>query len=120
VWVVRAMAARKLVFEPVVAIDVDEEAVEATRRNAAANGVDLDASLLDAGSGALPQSEVAVANIDLPTISRLKPSPSCRMLVTSGHYRTDHPAIAGFDHVGRRASEEPTDHQRGREAATRP
>ena len=40
---VLAIAAAKLGFAPVIAVDVDEAAIEATRANAAANGVEVDA-----------------------------------------------------------------------------
>jgi ribosomal protein L11 methyltransferase len=98
---VLAIVACKLGYEPVVAIDVDQAAVEATRRNAAANGVAIEAKLFDACAGALPESEIAVANIDLGTISRLEPSARCRVLATSGYYETDRPEIAEFVHADR-------------------
>ena len=47
---VLAIAARKLGFGPVTAIDVDEAAVEAAARNAQANGVEVDVRLLAAAS----------------------------------------------------------------------
>ena len=103
---VLAIAACKLGFDPVVAIDIDEAAVEATRRNAAANGVDVEATLFDAASGILPAAEVAVANIDLRAISALKPPPQCCVLVTSGYFERDRPAVAGFGHLERLAKEE--------------
>ena len=53
------------------AIDADEAAVEAATRNAAANGVEVDVRLLDAATDELPAAEIAVANIDLPTLGRL-------------------------------------------------
>jgi ribosomal protein L11 methyltransferase len=103
---VLAIAACKLGYAPVTAVDIDEAAVEATKRNGEANGVVVDARLLDAGSDALPDAEIAVANIDLRTISRLEPSARCRVLVTSGYYVRDRPAVAGFGHVERRVQEE--------------
>jgi ribosomal protein L11 methyltransferase len=98
-----AIAARKLGYEPVAAIDLDEAAVEATRRNAAANGVAVEAELLEAGAGTLPEAEVVVANIDLRTISRLKPPARCRVLVTSGYYEGERPEVAGFARADRLA-----------------
>ena len=50
---VLAIAACKLGYEPVVAIDDDEVAVAATKLNAEANGVPVEAALLDAAGGAL-------------------------------------------------------------------
>jgi ribosomal protein L11 methyltransferase len=103
---VLAIAACKLGFEPVIAVDVDENAVETTRRNAGGNGVAVDARLLDAAGAALPEAEIAVANIDLRTISRLVLSAHCRVFVMSGYYETDRPEVAGFKHVERRVAEE--------------
>jgi ribosomal protein L11 methyltransferase len=98
---VLAIAACKLGFGPVLAIDSDEAAVEAATRNAAANGVELEARLLDATAEGLPAAEVSLANIDLATLARV--SPPSRSIVTSGYYESDRPAFAGFAHVDRRA-----------------
>jgi ribosomal protein L11 methyltransferase len=103
---VLAIAACKLGYEPVVAIDVDEAAVEATSRNAAANGVAIEARLFDASAGTLPEAEIAVANIDLGTIARLEPPARCRVLVTSGYYETDRPEVPEFVHAERLVGEE--------------
>jgi len=103
---VLAIAACKLAYGPVIAVDVDEAALEATKRNAAMNGVALETTLVDAGSAALPDAEVTVANIDLRTISRLEPPARCRTVVTSGYYETDQPAVVGFRHLERRVQEQ--------------
>jgi ribosomal protein L11 methyltransferase len=97
---VLAIAACRLGFEPVVAVDSDPAAVEAAMRNAAANGVELEARLLDATAGGLPAADVALANIDLATLVRL--SPASRSIVTSGYYEIDRPDLAGFVHAARR------------------
>jgi ribosomal protein L11 methyltransferase len=60
-----AIAAAKLGFEPVVALDADEAAVETARANSVANGVDIEVRRADALRDALPASEIAVANITL-------------------------------------------------------
>jgi len=103
---VLAIAASKLGFAPVTAIDADEAAVEATRRNAAANGVTVAAMLFDAAGEVLPDAEIAVANIDSRTIARFEPSGRCHTLVTSGYYESDRPAVPGFEHVDRRTREQ--------------
>ena len=102
---VLAIAACKLGYEPVIAVDLDDAAVEATRRNADANGVVVETGLLDVGGGALPDGEIAVANIDLKTISGLVPPARCRVLVTSGYYEGDLPEIAGYRRLERRVQE---------------
>jgi ribosomal protein L11 methyltransferase len=102
---VLAIAACKLGYEPVLAIDVDEAAVAATRQNAEANGVPVEAALLDAAGGALPGGQIAVANIDLRTVSELVLPEPCHVLATSGYLETDQAAVAGFTHVDRLVKE---------------
>ena len=102
---VLAIAACKLGFEPVVAIDVDEAAVAATGDNAETNGVAVDVALLDAAGGALPDAEIAVANIDFRTVSELVLPERCHVLVTSGYCESERPAVAGFAHVDRLVKE---------------
>jgi ribosomal protein L11 methyltransferase len=99
---VLAIAARKLGFGPVTAIDVDEAAVEAAARNAQANGVEVDVLLLDAASDELPAAEIVVANIDLPTLGRLVIPSNSTALVTSGYYKADHLTFPGFAHLARK------------------
>jgi ribosomal protein L11 methyltransferase len=100
---VLAIAAATLGFRPVVAIDSDEAAVEATMRNASANLVELDVRQVDAVTESVPDAMIVLANIDLPTLTRLAPPPGCQMLVTSGYSENDQPAFAGFDHSARQA-----------------
>ena len=99
-----AIAAVRLGYAPVFAVDVDESAIEATVRNAAVNGVDVDARLLDLEGDGPPPADVAVANIDLRTISTLRPASTT--LVTSGYYAGDRPEISGFEQVERRVQGE--------------
>jgi len=102
---VLAIAASRLGFGPVTAIDTDEAAVAATGRNAAANGVVIATRTFDATTGVLPDAEIAVANIDSSTIAQLEPSERCRVFVTSGYYESERPSLAGFEHADRRAGE---------------
>lgn len=97
-----AIAAAKLGFAPVLAIDSDEAAVEAAMRNAAANDVAIDVRLLDAASDELPSAEIVLANIDLRTIELLAPPSECKMLVTSGYYEQDRPSFEGFARMARK------------------
>jgi ribosomal protein L11 methyltransferase len=102
---VLAIAACKLGYEPVGAIDVDEAAVAATRDNADANGVHVEAALVDAAGGSLTDAEIAVANIDFGMVSELVLPERCHVLVTSGYYESDRPVVAGFAHVERLVKE---------------
>ena len=100
---VLAIAAATLGFRPVVAIDSDEAAVEAATRNASANLLKLDVRHVDAVTESVPDAKIVLANIDLPTLTRLAPPPGCQMLVTSGYSENDQPAFPGFDHSARQA-----------------
>jgi ribosomal protein L11 methyltransferase len=100
---VLAIAARKLGFGPVVAIDSDEAAIDAATRNAAANGVELEIRLHDATAETLPAAEIVLANLDLPTLARLTPPAESNALITSGYDEGNRLAFAGFAHDARRA-----------------
>jgi ribosomal protein L11 methyltransferase len=98
---VLSIVAAKTGFAPVLAFDSDEHAVVATRANAAANDVDVEATLADVLADELPQSDVAVANITRPTLEALAPRLRSRWLVSSGYLPTDGSALTAFDHVRR-------------------
>jgi ribosomal protein L11 methyltransferase len=60
---VLALAAARLGFSPVLACDDDPAAIEATRANAAANGIALECFLADARRDPLPPAPLWLANI---------------------------------------------------------
>lgn len=62
---VLSIAAARLGFSPVTAVDYDEASVEAARANAARNGVTLDARRIDLLSEPPPAAETVVANVPL-------------------------------------------------------
>jgi ribosomal protein L11 methyltransferase len=93
---VLAIAAARLGFAPVVAVDHDPSAIEATRRNAQANGVELELRLADALGEALPAADVAVANISAESVGVVLPRLDARTVVASGYLERDAPAPAGF------------------------
>jgi ribosomal protein L11 methyltransferase len=99
---VLSIAAAKLGFAPVIGIDVDEAAVEATRRNAQANGADVQARLADAFVDELPGVDVALANVALDVVERLLARLSCETVVTSGYLARDRPRVEGWTFAGRR------------------
>lgn len=103
---VLAIAAVKLGFAPVMALDNDPEAIEATLTNAAANAVTLDVRLADVLAATLPPAEVAVCNISLQALEELTPRLECKTLVASGFLVSDRPALAGFELVERREQQE--------------
>ena len=102
---VLAIAAAKLGFGPVFAVDTDPAAIEATERNAAANGVELDVRPADARSDRLRAVDIVLANLDLPTLGSLTRELDCRLAVTSGYDETHCPALPGFRPVARRTRE---------------
>jgi ribosomal protein L11 methyltransferase len=69
---VLAIAASKLGFEPVTALDSDRAAVEATVRNARANGVELArVARANLRAEAPPSAEVVTANLTRPLLLRV-------------------------------------------------
>ncbi|MFN2616203.1 MAG: 50S ribosomal protein L11 methyltransferase [Thermoleophilaceae bacterium] len=83
---VLAIAASKLGFSPVVAVDSDREAVAATVENARANGVELERVLrADLRQSPSPTADVMTANLTRPLLRRLAESmeaPPARMIVS--------------------------------------
>ena len=98
---VLAIVAARLGFAPVVALDADASAVEATRLNAAANGVSVDVRLGDALVEPPPAGDIALANITRPAAAALAPRLRSRRLVASGYLPTDEPSLPPFRHVRR-------------------
>ena len=96
---VLAIAASRLGFAPVLAIDVDPVAVETTRANAAANGVELDARVVDALSGRLPAADVAVANVLLAPVEAILARLNASEAITSGYLARQRPAHRGWAHL---------------------
>ncbi len=99
---VLSVAAAKLGFDPIVAVDHDAAAVEATRRNASANGVVVDVRRVDAVTAALPAADVGLANIDLAVVEALAPRLDVGLLVTAGYFHSRRPELAGYAHRDRR------------------
>jgi ribosomal protein L11 methyltransferase len=69
---VLAIAAAQVGFAPVTAVDNEEAALEATRANAAANGVELDrVERMDLRSVRPPSADTVAANLMRPLLLRL-------------------------------------------------
>jgi ribosomal protein L11 methyltransferase len=102
---VLSIAAAKLGFAPVIALDHDPQAVEATIRNAEANDVVVDARVADALADPLPAADAAVVNValdvDRPIAGRLR----CDRLVTSGYLASESPELPGYRREARREAE---------------
>jgi ribosomal protein L11 methyltransferase len=102
---VLAIAAAKLGFGPVRAVDVEEAAVEVARANALTNDVEIEVSKLDAISDDLPAADVVLANIALDAVQSVGRRAEATRLVTSGYLQSDEPDLPGWKHVSRARSE---------------
>jgi ribosomal protein L11 methyltransferase len=94
---VLSVAAAKLGFAPVHAVDIDEVALEVTRANADANDV-----ALEVGTDLRP-SGLAVMNIALDVVERMLPELPVERAITSGYLERDEPQADGWRAVTRRA-----------------
>jgi ribosomal protein L11 methyltransferase len=99
---VLALAAARLGFGPVTAVDVDPAAAEAASANARANGVDLDVRLLDARADALPAADLAVANLSLEAVEAIGPALAAPRLIAAGYLAGDRPRPGRFRRLARR------------------
>lgn len=93
---VLSIAAAKLGFGPVIALDHDEVTAETARQNARVNGVDIEVRLLEALADPLPDADIAVANISASILEALAPRIEARLLITSGYLASDAPEISHF------------------------
>jgi ribosomal protein L11 methyltransferase len=93
---VLSIAAAKLGYSPVRALDIDEVALEVTAANAAANGVAIELVAEP------PQAELAVLNIALDVVEQVLPTLEVERAITSGYLERDEPRAAGWHSVERR------------------
>jgi len=92
---VLAIAGALLGFVPVRAVDVEQTAVDATRANARANGVEIVVELV-AADMVLPAAAVVVANISLAAVASLPARIDAHTLVTSGYLESDQMTLEGW------------------------
>jgi ribosomal protein L11 methyltransferase len=102
---VLSIAAAKLGFAPVLAVDLDPQAIEATLRNAAANDVVVDASVADAAESELPETTNAVVNVALDLDGRIAERLGCERVITSGYLAAESPGLPGYRREDRREAE---------------
>ena len=93
---VLAIAASRLGFQPVLAVDNDPVAVETTVANALVNGVAVEAAVLDGEVDELPAVDIAVANVLLAPVERILARLDARVAITSGYLAADHPRSPGW------------------------
>jgi ribosomal protein L11 methyltransferase len=93
---VLSIAAAKLGFAPVLAFDFDPQAVEATERNAADNGVAIDVRSADLYEDELPETSLALANIAAEAALGLSGRLRSERVITSGYLVSDDPQLEGY------------------------
>ncbi len=98
---VLAIAAARLGFVPVVAIDTDPSAIEAAERNARDNGATIDVRRGDALADPLPDAGVVIANVSGAFVSDLAPRLLASRLVASGYLESEQPIAAGYEPIRR-------------------
>jgi len=92
-----SIAAALLGHAPVISVDIEAAAIEATNENAARNGVTLDARLVAADDD-LPPADVGVANISVDAVRVLPERIDVRALITSGYLVDQACGLTGFAH----------------------
>jgi ribosomal protein L11 methyltransferase len=93
---VLSIAAARLGYDPVIAVDNDPVAVETTVANAAANGVEVDARILDGEVDRLPVADVTVANVLLAPVELILARLASGIAITSGYLVGERPAAPGW------------------------
>ena len=93
---VLAIAASRLGYGPIVAIDDDPVAIEVTLANALANGIELEARVVDALSEQVPAADVAVTNVLLAPVESIIARLSVTTVLTSGYLEGEVPVHAGW------------------------
>jgi len=100
-----AVAAAKLAFSPVIALDNDQAAVEAVAANAVRNGVEVEVRRCDALTEQLPLVEVAVVNIARDPDEAVAARFAGRLLIASGYLEGERPAPSGWQAAERRTAD---------------
>ncbi len=98
---VLAIAAARLGFGPVTAVDSDELAVAAARANATANGVSIEVRRLDALARPLPESDLALINIELAPVRALGSKLTAAHVITAGYLAADNLELPGYESLRR-------------------
>jgi ribosomal protein L11 methyltransferase len=93
---VLSVAAAKLGFAPVTAVDIDEVALEVTRANASANGVEVDVAT------EFRAAELGVMNIALDVVEQMLAELPVGRAITSGYLEKDEPQVDGWHRLERR------------------
>jgi ribosomal protein L11 methyltransferase len=100
---VLSIAAAKLGFGPVTAVDADANAVANARENVAANGVEVSVREADALDEAVPDADIALANVTRELVEAVAALKRWPVLVVSGYLVHEPEELPGHRHVARRA-----------------
>ena len=93
---VLSIAAAKLGFGPVAAFDFDPQAVEATARNAADNGVEVDVRQADLRDDELPAARRGPSATTASAAMFASARSAAARAITSGYLVSDEPELAGY------------------------
>ena len=93
---VLSVAAAKLGFVPVTAVDIDEVALEVTSENATANGVAVEVAT------ELRPAHLGVMNIAHDVVERMLAELPVERAITSGYLERDEPCADGWRLLDRR------------------
>ena len=96
-----AVAATRLGFAPVFAVDLDEVAAEVAAMTARVNGVEIDVRRTDVLHDELPRTDVLVANIEPGVVEQLLGRARSNVAVTSGYLAAEAPQAPGWAGVDR-------------------
>jgi ribosomal protein L11 methyltransferase len=96
-----AVAAVRLGFAPVTAVDIDPIAVEVANDTARENGAVIQARRADVLVDELPPADVVVANIELGVVEQLLARIDAHKAVTSGYLASERPEAPGWRPVER-------------------
>jgi ribosomal protein L11 methyltransferase len=102
---VLAVAAARLGFAPVFAIDNDPAAVDTATANARRNRVPVEVALADMHEDVLPAADAAVANVALLEVEAVAGRLRCERLVTSGYLADERPRLQAYELLERRTAE---------------
>jgi ribosomal protein L11 methyltransferase len=107
-----AIAAARLGWDPVTAVDLDPRALPVIAANAAANGVHVDASVADLSKDPLPWAPTITANVTGPLHGRIAPRltrPPRRLLAAGMLARYTDDVVAAYAHTGLEEEERVTE-----------
>ena len=96
-----AVAAARLGFAPVRAVDRDEVAVEVAAETARSNAVVVEVFVADVLRDELPAADVVVANIELGVVERLLERATAPFAVTSGYLVAEEPTAPRWTRLER-------------------